>query len=205
MEGVWTRYEAENGVPYFYNEQTGETTWDDPNQALVEQAFFAGDDQESAAQEGSSTQPEVEGGGELVERAEGDEAGEAREAVKAAAAAAADGEAVEGAEDEEEEDFDSEKRKEKELQAEMDAWPQTYEELATYGDEQEAGTRGLQKLKRCMPKVIFDRSQLHGKDEGAPVLQELEKLSLAHNCVAAAKELKRADRMVKEAAELRRK
>jgi hypothetical protein len=195
-EGQWTRYEGESGIPYFYNEETGETTWDDPNQyvseqqamveASVEEAFVGNEQIEAPDPE----HPEVDDGPGGATPAAGD--------------ATAEG-GAEGGENAEGEDFDSEKKKELQLQKEMDEWPQSYEELLHYGDEQEAGTRGLQVLKKCMPKVIFEHLQLHEKDEGAPVLQELEKMSLAHNCVAAAKETKRADRMVKEAAELRRK
>jgi hypothetical protein len=184
-EGQWTRYEGDSGVPYFYNEETGETTWDDPNQYVSEQLALAetleADALAASFAEGNPDQPEV------------DEEGGAPEGVEAPAEEAA------------EPAFDSEKAKELQLQKEMDEWPQTYDELLHYGDEQEAGTRGLQVLKKCMPKTIFTKLNLHEKDEGAPVLQELEKLSLAHNCIAAAKETKRADRMVKEAAELRRK
>jgi len=36
--GTWTRYISDEGVPYFHNEQTGETAWEVPAQASSQQA-----------------------------------------------------------------------------------------------------------------------------------------------------------------------
>ena len=75
----------------------------------------------------------------------------------------------------------------------------TYDDLLHYGENQDISKRGITKLKKNMSKNIFDTLQLHKKMDDAPVLQELEKVSIAHVSNSVVKEVKLATDLIAEA------
>ena len=39
----WVQYQSEDGIPYFYNEETGESTWDTPDELKTADEDDGGD------------------------------------------------------------------------------------------------------------------------------------------------------------------